>query len=140
MVSVGLSGVVSYQNIEIEIATPKTQCQNLQGGLRPCVEVQHPASTMIHSFFCSFFYLFIYFLDHFYFPASGQAVVSGVVPSPPRYVPSVFIAHRVRHSHCSSTFIEYVANSRFHAFFRESICAQENLAQENLGRLHRAKR
>ena len=32
---------------------------------------------------------FVHFLSHFYFPASGQAVVSSVVPSPPRYVPSV---------------------------------------------------
>ena len=38
--------------------------------------------------------------------SSGQAVVTGVVPSPPRYVPSIFIAHRVQHSHCSSIFIE----------------------------------
>ena len=36
----------------------------------------------------------------------GQAVVTGVVPSPPRYVPSIFIAHRVQHSQCSSIFIE----------------------------------
>ena len=36
------------------------------------------------------------------------AVVTGpgVVPSPPRYVPSIFIAHRVQYSHCSSIFIE----------------------------------
>ena len=32
-----------------------------------------------------------------------SCVVSGVVPSPPRYMPSVFIAHRVQHSPCSST-------------------------------------
>ena len=39
--------------------------------------------------------------------SSGQAVVRGVVPSPPpRYVPSTFIADRVQHSHCSSIFIE----------------------------------
>ena len=37
--------------------------------------------------------------------SSGQAVVTGVVSSPPRYVPSIF-AHRVQHSHCSSIFIE----------------------------------
>ena len=28
--------------------------------------------------------------------SSGQAVVTGVVPSPPRYVPSIFIAHSSR--------------------------------------------
>ena len=49
-----------------------------------------------------FFYLF--FSSHFYFPASGQAVVTGVVPSPPRFLPSIFIAHRVQHSRCSSIF------------------------------------
>ena len=38
----------------------------------------------------------------FHFPASGQAVVTGVVPSPPRFLPSIFIAHRVQQSHCSS--------------------------------------
>ena len=31
-----------------------------------------------------FIYVFVYlFSQHFYFPASGQAVVTGVVPSPP---------------------------------------------------------
>ena len=44
------------------------------------------------------------FYAHFYFPASGQAVVTGVVSSPPRFLPSIFIAHRVQHSHCSSIF------------------------------------
>ena len=29
-------------------------------------------------------------------------MVTGVVPSPPRFLPSLFIAHRVQHSHCSS--------------------------------------
>ena len=38
--------------------------------------------------------------------APGQAVVTGVVPSPPRYVPSIYIAHSFQHSHCSSIFIE----------------------------------
>ena len=48
---------------------------------------------------CMFF-----FFSHFHFPASGQAVVTGVVPSPPRFLPSIFIAHRVQQSHCSSIF------------------------------------
>ena len=43
-----------------------------------------------------YYLFFIFFLSYFYFfPASGQAVASGVVPSSPRYVPSVLIAHRV---------------------------------------------
>ena len=44
-----------------------------------------------------------FFSHYFYFPASsGQAVVTGVVPSSPRFLPSIFIAHRVQQSHCSS--------------------------------------
>ena len=31
-------------------------------------------------------------------------MVTGVVPSPPRLLPSIFIAHRVQQSHCSSIF------------------------------------
>ena len=43
-----------------------------------------------------------FFFTRIYFPASGQAVVTGVVPSPPWFLPSIFIAHRVQQSHCSS--------------------------------------
>ena len=50
-----------------------------------------------------FFFVLVFF-SHFYFPASGQAVVTGVVPPPPRLFPSAFIAHRVQQSHCSSIF------------------------------------
>ena len=49
-----------------------------------------------------FYFVFIFFLAHFHFPASGQAVVTGVVPSPPRFLPSIFIAHRIQQSRCSS--------------------------------------
>ena len=49
-----------------------------------------------------YIYIYILFFAHFHFPASGQAVVTGVIPSPPRSLPSVFIAHRVQLSHCSS--------------------------------------
>ena len=52
-----------------------------------------------HTRSCHFF-----FLTHIYFPASGQAMVIVVVPSPPRFLPSIFIAHRVQQSHCSSIF------------------------------------
>ena len=45
---------------------------------------------------------FFFFCPHFYFPASGQAVDTGVVPSPPPG--SCFIAHRVQQSHSSSIF------------------------------------
>ena len=33
-----------------------------------------------------------------------KSVVTGVVPSPPRFLPSIFIAHRVQQSHCLSIF------------------------------------
>ena len=36
---------------------------------------------------------FFVFFSPFYFPASGQAVVTGVVPSPPRSLLSIIIAH-----------------------------------------------
>ena len=49
-----------------------------------------------------FFSCFFFFLAYFHFPDSGQAVVTGVIPSPPRFLPSIFIAHRVQQSHCSS--------------------------------------
>ena len=48
------------------------------------------------------FIFFFFFFSRFCFPASGQAVVTGVAPSPPRFLPSIFIAHRVQQSHCSS--------------------------------------
>ena len=47
---------------------------------------------------------FISFSTHIFFLASGQAVVTGVVPSSPRFLPSIFIAHGVQQSHCSSIF------------------------------------
>ena len=57
-----------------------------------CV-AQHSKTVFLSCFF---------FFAHFHFPASGRAVVTGVVPSPPRFLPSIFIAHRVQQSHCSS--------------------------------------
>ena len=73
-----------------------------------------------------FYYIYLVLFSQTYFSAPGQAVDTGVVPSPPRFLPSIFIAHRVQQSHCSSIFIECFANSRSRAF-RKSICAQENV-------------
>ena len=53
------------------------------------------APVELTTFFC---------FSHFYFPASGQTMVTGVIPSRPRFWPSIFIAHRVKQSHCSSIF------------------------------------
>ena len=68
------------------------------------------------------------FFSHFYLQASGQAVVTGVVPSPPPVLAFnfCFIAHRVQQSHCWSIFSSNDANSRSRAF-RLSICAQEKV-------------
>ena len=62
---------------------------------------------------------------HIYFPASGQAVVTGVAPSPPSSLPSIFIAHGVQQSQCSSIFhLVLLTHSRSRAF-RKSNGAQE---------------
>ena len=51
------------------------------------------------------YYIYIYtHTTHIYFPACGQAVVTGVVPSARRFLPSIFIRIRVQQSHCSSSF------------------------------------
>ena len=39
-------------------------------------------------------FFFVFPPTYFYFPASGQAVVTGVVPSSPQFSPSTFFAHR----------------------------------------------
>ena len=62
-----------------------------------------PRVTMllyVHTFFSLFFFRSL----HFYFPASGQAVVTGVAPFSPRFLPLIFIPHRVWQSHCTSIF------------------------------------
>ena len=50
------------------------------------------------------YFFLAFFHTHIYFPASGQALVTGVAPSPPRFLHLFFIAHRVQQSHCSSIF------------------------------------
>ena len=79
----------------------------------------------------------IFFSAHFYFPASsGQAVVTGVVPSPPLLLPSILSRIGFSNPTARRFFIECVASSRSRAF-RTSICAQEkvptNLSQYVLG-------
>ena len=49
-------------------------------------------------------YCFFFFAHTFTFQLLDKPVVTGVVPSPPRFLPSIFIAHRVQQSHCSSIF------------------------------------
>ena len=43
--------------------------------------------------------VYFVFFTHIYFLASGQPVVTGFVPFSPRFLPSIFIAHRIRQSH-----------------------------------------
>ena len=50
------------------------------------------------------FLVFLYFFARVYLPASGPAVVTGVAYSTPPFLPSIFIAHKVQQSHCSSIF------------------------------------
>ena len=69
-----------------------------------------------------------FFLSHFCFPLSGQAVVTDRCRSvpPPRFLSSIFVAHTFLQSHCSSISHRSLANSRSRAF-RKSICAQEKV-------------
>ena len=57
---------------------------------------------------CVFFFLILFFFSHFDFPASGQTSCGHrCCPfSPPRFLPSIFIAriHRFQQSYCSSIF------------------------------------
>ena len=57
-----------------------------------------------HGVFFFFALIGFCFSSHFYFPASRQAVVTGVVPSPSWFLPSIFIAHGVQQSRCLSNF------------------------------------
>ena len=52
-------------------------------------------------FFSDFFFFFLTFTSQLLDKPWSQV---GVVPSPPRFLPSIFIAHRVQQSHCSSMF------------------------------------
>ena len=75
-----------------------------------------------------------FFFSHtsFFFPAFGQAVVTGVVPFPPRCLPSIFIAHRrVQQSHCSSiSHRMLLTHSRSRAFRKAILCTQERSPNE----------
>ena len=88
------------------IETHHTQCPYRSKRDKHCVVMNYGTEIYIANKYswCTGiwpFFLF-FFLAHFHFPASGQAVVTGVIPSPPRFLPSIFIAHRVQQSHCSS--------------------------------------
>ena len=65
-----------------------------------CCSSEVPTDSAI-TLFCCLFFSWHTFTFH---PACGQAVVTVVVPSPPRFLPSIFIAHRVQQFNCSSIF------------------------------------
>ena len=49
-------------------------------------------------------FCFAYIVTRIYLPASGQAVATGVAPSPPRFLAAIFIAHKIKQSDCLSIF------------------------------------
>ena len=51
---------------------------------------------------------FFFSPSHIYFPASGQAMVSGVAPFPPQFLPSIFVLSRIGFSNPTArrSFIE----------------------------------
>ena len=73
------------------------------------------AAARFFLFFCFFLCVSrkFFFFSHLYSPALGQAVITGVVPSPPRYLPSLFIAHRVQQPHCTSVFYRVLLTHAF---------------------------
>ena len=97
-------------------------CTNLLLSISYCVhDVRHP--FVLRRFFlwrsvedavCLAFFHFILF-SRFCFPASGQAVVIGLVPSLPRYGPSCLSRRGFSISQRSSNFVEC------HAFALSSI-------------------
>ena len=60
-------------------------------------------ANRFHRLYRAVFFLF-FFLTLFTFQLLDKAVVTGVVPSSPLLLPSIFIAHRVQQSPCSSIF------------------------------------
>ena len=67
--------------------------------------VRRQSVVVVVRVFFFFFFLFTHTRHTSDFPASGQVVVTGVVPSPPPVLAFIFvIAHRVQQSHCSSIF------------------------------------
>ena len=78
-------------------------------------------SELIYILYTWYVFIFIFF-THFYFAASGQAVATGVVPSPVRFL--LFIAHRVQRSHCSSIFHRVLLTHAL-AFRKSILCTRK---------------
>ena len=80
-------------------AVSATPCKADQSAGRQCSRrrASHTRCRVISLFF---------FFTNIYFPTSGQAVVTGVVPSSPKFLPSILIARRVQHTTARRFFIE----------------------------------
>ena len=69
-------------------------------------------------------------------------MATGVVPFPPRFLPSIFVAYRAQQSQCLSIFHRVLLLTHDLAF-RKSICAQEkvltNLYEYALGGIRTRK-
>ena len=67
------------------------------------LSVQHVVTNEYHTSrhaLVAFFFFFLTLLLSSFWTSRGH---KGVVPSLPRFLPSIFIAHRVQQSHCSSS-------------------------------------
>ena len=77
-----------------------------------------------------YFFIFYFYFSHtftFQLLDNLNTVVTGVVPSPLRFLPSIFIAHRVQQSHCSSIFHRVLLTHALALSAIRSICAQERV-------------
>ena len=73
------------------------------------------------------FFFFFFFSHTFTFQLLDKPWSQvGVVPSSPRFLPSIFIAHRVQQSHCSSIFHRVLLTHALAVSARQ-FCAQEKV-------------
>ena len=73
----------------------KKEKRQQQQQQQPCSTLRYPTALLCLSFSIQrreIVFFFLFFFAHFYFPASGQAVVTGVVPYRPRFLPPICIA------------------------------------------------
>ena len=81
-------------------------------------------STLLTEFFSSSFFLFSTLLLSSFWTSRGQRCRPS---SPSRFLPSIFIAHRVQQSHCSSIFHRVSLTHALALSASQSSCAQEKV-------------
>ena len=70
---------------------------------------------------------FFFFISHIFFPASGQAMVTGRCRSfSPRFLTSFFIAHRVQQSNCSWVFHGVLLTHALARFPQVNLCTRKS--------------